>query len=123
MTTVLVIDDNAQIRGLVKRSLSREAYTVLDWANPKEAIAHLEVSDEEIDLAIIDGVMPEMLGPSVATEIERLRPDVPIMLMSGHEAPMFKEFFERPNRHFIAKPFVISDLIARIAAILRPAHD
>jgi two-component system cell cycle sensor histidine kinase/response regulator CckA len=123
MTVVLVIDDNAQIRGLIKRSLSREAYTVLDWANPKDAIAYLETSDDEIELALIDGVMPEMLGPSVAAEIDRLRPDVPIMLMSGHEAPMFKEFFERPNRHFIAKPFVVSDLIARIAAILKSARD
>jgi DNA-binding NtrC family response regulator len=120
MPTVLVIDDNAQIRALVKRSLSREAYSVIDWGNPREAIDYLEHGDEEIDLALIDGVMPEMLGPSVAVEIDRLRPGVPIMLMSGHEAPMFSEFFEKPNRHFIAKPFVIVDLIGRIGAILRP---
>lgn len=118
MTTVLIVDDNQQIRELVKRMLKREGYDVLEWANPRSAIEHLETTQDDISFALIDGVMPEMLGPSVAIEIERLRPGVPIMLMSGHEAPMFREFFERPNRHFIAKPFVIGDLIARISSLI-----
>lgn len=118
MTTVLLVDDNPQIRTLVARSLRREGYDVLEWANPRAAIEYLEQSDDEISLALIDGVMPEMLGPSVAIEIDRLRPGIPIMLMSGHEAPMFAQFFEVPNRHFIAKPFVIADLLSRIATLL-----
>jgi two-component system, cell cycle sensor histidine kinase and response regulator CckA len=63
-------------------------------------------------------VMPQMLGPDVAREISRLRPGVPILLMSGHEAPMFEKFFEHSDRHFIAKPFVIADLLERIKTIV-----
>ncbi len=118
MTTVLLLDDNQQIRELVKRMLKREGYDVLEWANPRSAIEYLETTEEDISFALIDGVMPEMLGPSVAIEIERLRPGIPIMLMSGHEAPMFREFFDRPNRLFIAKPFVIGDLITRNGTLL-----
>ena len=116
--TVVVVDDNQQVRELLRRSLKREGYTVLDWANPRDAITHLEQTDDIISLALVDGVMPEMLGPSVASEFERLRPGLPILLMSGHEAPMFSDFFGPPGRHFIAKPFVLADLIARVHTII-----
>jgi FixJ family two-component response regulator len=115
---VVIIDDNEQIRTLVRRALQSKGYVVLDWANPRAALDHLEKIPEPVTLALIDGVMPQMLGPDVAGELERLRPGLPIMLMSGHEAPMFTQFFEQPNRHFIAKPFVISDLLTRISAIV-----
>lgn len=115
---VVIIDDNEQIRTLVRRALQSSGYIVLDWANPKAALDHLGSIPEPVSLALIDGVMPQMLGPEVAVELERLRPDVAIMMMSGHEAPMFSEFFGRPNRHFIAKPFVVADLLARISGIV-----
>jgi two-component system, cell cycle sensor histidine kinase and response regulator CckA len=111
---IVIIDDNEQIRTLVRRALQSKGYIVLDWANPKAAIDHLAKIPEPVSLALIDGVMPQMLGPDVAGELTKLRPGIPIMLMSGHEAPMFERFFQEPNRHFIAKPFVISDLITRI---------
>jgi DNA-binding NtrC family response regulator len=115
---VVIIDDNEQVRVLVRRALQSKGYVVLDWANPRAALDHLEKIPEPVSLALIDGVMPQMLGPDVAGEIQRLRPGVPIMLMSGHEAPMFNQFFDHPNRHFIAKPFVIADLLTRIASIV-----
>jgi two-component system, cell cycle sensor histidine kinase and response regulator CckA len=111
---IVIIDDNEQIRILVRRALQSRGYIVLDWANPKAALDHLANVPEPVSLALIDGVMPQMLGPDVAGALTKLRPGIPIMLMSGHEAPMFEKFFQEPNRHFIAKPFVISDLIARI---------
>jgi two-component system, cell cycle sensor histidine kinase and response regulator CckA len=115
---IIIVDDNEQIRTLVRRALQASGYIVLDWANPRAAIDHLEKIPEPVSLALIDGVMPQMLGPDVAVEISRLRPGIPILLMSGHEAPMFENFFEVPNRHFIAKPFVIADLVARISTLV-----
>lgn len=118
---IVVIDDNHAVREIVVRALKHVGYQVLDWADPKAAIKHLTLNDDDVSIAVIDGVMPQMLGPAVAGEIHRLRPDVPIMLMSGHEATMFAEFFGRPDHHFIAKPFVIGDLIGRIVAIVGKA--
>jgi DNA-binding NtrC family response regulator len=115
---IIIIDDNEQIRTLVRRALQANGYIVLDWANPRAAIDHLEKIPEPVSLALIDGVMPQMLGPDVAGEVTRLRPGIPILLMSGHEAPMFEQFFQQPNRHFIAKPFVIADLVSRIASLV-----
>ena len=115
---IVIIDDNEQIRQLVRRALQSKGYIVLDWANPKAAIDHLANVPEPVSLALIDGVMPQMLGPDVAGELARLRPGIPVMLMSGHEAPMFEKFFQAENRHFIAKPFVISDLVSRIGTLV-----
>ena len=115
---IVIIDDNEQIRTLVRRAFQSQGYIVLDWANPRAAIDHLEKIPEPVTLALIDGVMPQMLGPDVAGELNRIRPGIPIMLMSGHEAPMFEKFFDHPNRHFIAKPFVISDLMRRIKTLV-----
>jgi DNA-binding NtrC family response regulator len=120
---IVIIDDNEQIRILVRRALQGSGYIVLDWANPKAALDHLEKIPEPVTLALIDGVMPQMLGPDVAGELQRMRPGLPIMLMSGHEAPMFSQFFQAPNRHFIAKPFVIADLIARINSLVEAADN
>lgn len=117
---IVIIDDNEQIRSLVRRALQSKGYIVLDWANPRAALDHLSTIPEPVTLALIDGVMPQMLGPDVAGELSRLRPGIPIMLMSGHEAPMFAQFFEYPDRHFIAKPFVIADLLTRISTIVGP---
>src|SRR5437773_7226146 len=100
---IVLIDDNHGLRELVRRALKGAGYEVLDWADPRAAIHHLARSDDDVSLGLIDGVMPQMLGPAVAAEIRRLRPGVPILLMSGHEAPMFSEFFGQPGHHFIAK--------------------
>jgi CheY-like chemotaxis protein len=116
---IVIIDDNEQSRTLVRRALQSSGYIVLDWANPKAAIDHLANVPEPVTLALVDGVMPQMLGPDVAFELERLRPGIPIMLRSGHEAPMFQDFFGKPNRHFIAKPFVIADLVTRITTLVK----
>lgn len=115
---IVVIDDNHPVRELVRRALANAGYQVMDWADPRAAIEYLAATDAPVALALIDGVMPQMLGPDLAAEIERLRPGVPVMLMSGHEAPMFTEFLGLRGHHYIAKPFVVGDLVARIDAIL-----
>jgi FixJ family two-component response regulator len=116
---IVVIDDNQAIRALVSRAMSGVGYRVKDWANPESALADLRASTEKISLAVIDGVMPQMLGTSVADSLQDLQPDLPILLMSGHEAPMFKDYFSRPRRHFIAKPFVIEDFLLRAAGLIK----
>ncbi len=115
---ILVIDDHHAIREVIRRALTAAGYDVLEWADPEAAVDYLARTDDTIALALVDGVMPQMLGPHVSAEIQRLRPGVPILLMSGHEAPMFSEIFDRPDHHYIAKPFVIRDLVARITRII-----
>ena len=115
---IVVIDDNHSVREVVSRALKKAGYDVMDWADPDAAIDHLASTDDVVSLALVDGVMPQMLGTAAADEIQMLRPGVPILLMSGHEAPMFSDFFGGPGHHYIAKPFVVGDLVARIAAII-----
>jgi CheY-like chemotaxis protein len=116
-STVAVIDDNPMIRDVVRRALSAAGYNVLDWANPETAVEYLAENDEPLALVLMDGVMPQMTGPVAAQQIRTKRPKVPILLMSGHEAPMFADFFGKPGHHYIAKPFVLDDLVGRVKTI------
>jgi two-component system cell cycle sensor histidine kinase/response regulator CckA len=115
--TVVVVDDNPQIREVVRRALAAAGFAVLDWANPEAAVDYLSDHDDPVSLVIVDGVMPQMTGPVAAIQIREKRPDVPILLMSGHEAPMFADFFGRPGHHYIAKPFVVEDLVSRVRSL------
>ena len=114
----MVIDDNSLVRGTVRRVLHHAGYHVEEFANPVEAIEHLKTSPDAVALILIDGVMPQMTGNLASLEMRRLRPHVPIMLMSGHEAGMFRDVVGKPGFHYIAKPFVPEDLIARIKGII-----
>src|SRR3954471_18819809 len=118
MATIVVIDDNQELRGVVKEAMSIAGYPVRDWGNPRAAADFLASSDIAVALVIVDGWMPQMTGPEVATEIRKLRPEVPVLLLSGHGASMFPDFFKDPGHHYMAKPFVITDLIARVRAIV-----
>lgn len=120
---ILVIDDDRAIREVLRKALTHAGYDVLAWGNPEAAVDYLARTDDTIALALVDGVMPQMLGPHVAAEIQRLRPGMPIVLMSGHEATMFSEIFDRVDHHYIAKPFVIADVLSRIAALLSRPPD
>lgn len=115
---IMVIDDNHALRAVVVKALTGAGYRVMDWADPHAAIDHLASTNDHFALAIVDGVMPQMLGPDAVTEIELLRPGVPVLLMSGHEAPMFDSYFGVPGHHYISKPFAIQDFIGRVAAII-----
>ncbi|HEY6220500.1 MAG TPA: response regulator [Gemmatimonadaceae bacterium] len=117
---VAVIDDNQQLRGLVVRALTGVGYRVKEWGNPETAIEQLAQISDEVALVVLDGVMPQMTGPRAADRIFETHPHVPVLLMSGHEAPMFEEFFGKPGHHFIAKPFVVEDFLARVGAIIGP---
>lgn len=115
---VMVVDDNSLVRGTVRRILHHAGYQVSDWADPVAALEHLKSGDQVISLVLIDGVMPQMTGNLAAVEIRRLKPHLPIMLMSGHEAGEFKDVVGKPGYHYIAKPFVAEDLISRIRGII-----
>lgn len=118
MLTIAVIDDNKMLRDSVKRILTAAGYRVRDFGEPESAIEYFRAHCDEVSLLLVDGMMPRMAGPEVAAAILALRPQLPVLLMSGHPASVFSQYFSAPSRHFIAKPFAAADLIRRIAALI-----
>jgi signal transduction histidine kinase/ActR/RegA family two-component response regulator len=111
--TVLLVEDEAQVRSLVRRCLTSKGYAVLDASHGKEA---LEVADEHrgtIQLLLTDVVMPHMSGKELAERMRAQRPDIRVLFFSGHS----DEAIERhgvltPESAFLQKP-VDPDVLLR----------
>jgi len=78
---VLVIDDEQDARALLTETLERESYRVTSVGSPIEALEIL--ATENVDVVLTDLVMPEMTGVSLCERIRGVRPDVPILVVSG----------------------------------------
>jgi CheY-like chemotaxis protein len=82
--TVLVVEDQDQVRTLVRGILDRNGYKVLEASSGGDALVLCEQHLGSIDLLLSDVVMPRMSGPELADRLRRLRPDLKVLLMSGY---------------------------------------
>jgi CheY-like chemotaxis protein len=110
--TILVVEDDPQVRRSVQRILRRYGYKVLVCANGTEAIKLADSETAPIHLLITDLVLPGMSGREVARKLRRMRPDLRVILTSGFEhAPAPPGSFAE-NIVLFRKPFT-GDLLAR----------
>ena len=115
---ILIADDEARIRKLVRDFLVREGYSVLEAENGEEAL-DMFYADKEIDLILLDIMMPKMDGWEVCREIRRYS-DIPIVMLTARSDERDElRGFELGVDEYISKPFSPRILIARVEAILR----
>lgn len=117
--TVLLVEDDAGVRRVATEALKRLGYRVLPGATATEAISLAESFDGPIDLVLTDVVMPDLNGRVLGERIQRLRPQVKVLYMSGY-AP---ETIERhgllgPGFIFIEKPFTLEELARKVRRVL-----
>jgi two-component system, cell cycle sensor histidine kinase and response regulator CckA len=117
--TILVVDDEIAVLSLTTLMLERYGYEVLAAASAKEALHLFEVwPDIEVDLLLVDIVMPEMNGVELASRIRAIRPNLPILYFSAYsEQETLRPVIARTNP-YIAKPFNSIQLTRSIRAIL-----
>jgi nitrogen-specific signal transduction histidine kinase/CheY-like chemotaxis protein len=82
--TLLLVEDDDGVRGLLARLLRRNGYRVVEAWSGEEGLAQFRERSSEIGLAISDIVMPGMEGPELATRLRTLRPGLPVVLISGY---------------------------------------
>ena len=114
---ILVVDDEARMRKLVKDFLTAKNYTVLEASNGEEAL-ELVYTNKNIDLVILDVMMPKMDGWECCREIRKFS-KVPIIMLTakGDESDELLGF-DLGIDDYISKPFSPKILVARIDAIL-----
>ncbi len=113
MTTVLVVDDEPLMRSLMSQVLQQEGFSVFTADGGREALSVFRSHRSEIGLLISDIVMPEMDGPSLAMKLQAECPGLPVLLMSGYcDGSQLSTRFE-----FLAKPFSMPDLLARVRTL------
>jgi two-component system, cell cycle sensor histidine kinase and response regulator CckA len=120
--TILVVDDQHEVRGVARAILQRHGYTVIDVADGEEAIKQVSADGAAIDLLLIDVVLPRMSGQIVAQLIRRRRPSLPVLYMSGYTADAVSRHavLER-DVAFVEKPFTAVRLLQKIRSCLGPA--
>ncbi len=116
--TVLLVEDEAVVRALVREVLEEYGYIVIEAGSGHEALLHCERESGNIDLLVTDVVMPRMGGRELAAEVLRVRPDVKVLYISGY-APWAED--AASDVHFLAKPFTPSALARAVRKILRPS--
>jgi DNA-binding response OmpR family regulator len=114
---VLVVDDDSDIRGLVRELLERQGYEVAEAGNGRDALRALYSSPP--DLVLLDVSMPELDGWETLERIRDLS-DVPVAMLTARAAELEKvRGLKAGADDYITKPFGRQELLARIEAMLR----
>ena len=115
---ILVVDDEARMRKLVKDFLVKDGFEVLEAANGEEAV-DIFFEEKNIELIILDVMMPKLDGWGVCREIRQYS-KVPIIMLTAKSAEKDELLgFELGVDEYISKPFSPKILVARVEAILR----
>ena len=113
--TILLVEDSDVIRDLVANMLAGSGLTVLQASGGEEALALARRGDTPIDLLLTDIVMPEMSGVELADRLERDRPDIRILFMTGYtEVVVAKKGIIGEHRECIGKPFTREQITKRV---------
>ena len=117
--TILVVEDDAGVRGAVISILKSRGYKILEAHGGKAAIELLSKQKDPIPLMLTDVIMPEMSGKELAEKVRLIRPEIKILFLSGYtENVIAHHGVLEPGINFLAKPFTIQSLTQKVREVL-----
>jgi FixJ family two-component response regulator len=114
---IFIVDDEPAVLSCVAEILDSDAYHILTWPSGAEALRQSRAYKGEIHLLLSDFQMPGMSGVELATAMTAERPELKVLLMSGFAEGML---VLNEGWHFLAKPFIASQLRALVSGLARP---
>ncbi len=119
--SILVTDDDAQMRKLLRVALERESFSVEEAIDGYDCLE--KVDEKNFDLVILDIMMPKLEGWGVCREIRREK-NIPIIILSARGEELDRVLgFELGADDYVVKPFSPRELVARTKALLRRSHN
>jgi two-component system cell cycle sensor histidine kinase/response regulator CckA len=115
--TVLLVEDEPMVRVVAERALTRQGYTVITASNGEDALEVIG-RGEPIDLLISDVVMPAMDGPTMVREARKVRPEIPVLFMSGYAEEHLRKSIDIDHVAFLPKPFSVQELAEAARKVL-----
>jgi PAS domain S-box-containing protein len=116
---ILVVEDEESLRRMLSSLLVRSGYEVTVAGNGEEAIQLASETTAPHDLVLTDVVMPGVSGFSVMNELRHAKPDLKVVLMSGHhEEKVTRDRDLAPGTAFLNKPFALGDLLRTVEELL-----
>lgn len=117
--TVLLVEDEPSLRDLIKLSLTGFGFTVLDMPSPADALAFSRKHTGPLHLLLTDVIMPGMDGPALAKQVQKERPDIKVLFMSGYATNfIMHDGVVDPGTNFLEKPFHPRNLLSKVREVL-----
>jgi two-component system cell cycle sensor histidine kinase/response regulator CckA len=119
--TVLVLDDEPDVRKLVSALLTSNGYTVLTADNGENAIKAFKKRKQPVDLLLLDVVSPGLPGPVVAERLAGLQPGLRVLFMSGYDdTSVVRRYVVEKGFALLKKPFTPDELAKKVREVLEP---
>ncbi|MEJ5364077.1 MAG: response regulator [Desulfosoma sp.] len=116
---IVVVDDEPMLVEMTRHMLGLLGYTVTGFSDPEQALAYVKAHADATDLVITDLTMPKLTGPKLAQAIREIRPDLPMVLMSGYgEGVMESKARSLGFAAFLKKPYGALDLATTVRSAL-----
>jgi CheY-like chemotaxis protein len=116
---ILLVEDEPAVQLLERRVLEMGRYEVLIASSGEEALGVIDRFERQIDLLVTDVVMPGMSGRVLAEAVNRRRPGIPTLFLSGYTPDeVLKEGVRTEEAHFLQKPFTPSSLLSKVRDVL-----
>ena len=117
--TILLVEDDAQLRQLSSSVLAHCGYEMLVAASPEEGVAICKENHHDIRLLITDVVMPRMNGRQLAEQVAQISPNIRVLYISGYTSNAIVHYgVVDPGLWFLPKPFSLSSLVAKVREVL-----
>ncbi|MDH5669042.1 MAG: response regulator [Nitrospira sp.] len=117
--TILLVEDDEQLRTLAQRILTQKGYEVLAVPDGQTALEQYKRYKKRINLLLVDIVMPKMRGSELAEHLTALQPDLKVLFMSGYPSDsLAAEDSLGQHRGFLQKPFIPSKLLETVRELL-----
>lgn len=118
--TVLLADDNPEIRSIIGDILSISGYIVIEAVDGKDGIEKFVEHQDKIALLVLDMVMPRKNGREAYEEIRRIKPDIKALFISGYARDVILDEWAHRDVtvEYLAKPFFPKELLQKIRKIL-----
>ncbi len=118
--TILVVEDETDLRKMIVQALERRGYNVLEASNGDEAVKVVQDGNSSVRILLTDIVMPGMPGPDAVQKILPLAPNLKVIYMSGYtDNAMFHQKLLHTGSVFIQKPFTADNLEEKVRAALK----
>jgi PAS domain S-box-containing protein len=116
--TVLVAEDDKNVRDLIMAALEKTGYTVLEAADGEDAVNVFKENKDAIQILLFDIVMPKMNGIEAYKEIRLLNPDIKVLFMSGYPSGIMERFKLDEEVEFLSKPVLPREIIMKVRETL-----
>jgi CheY-like chemotaxis protein len=117
--TILLVEDEAAVRGLASRILEKQGYRVIAAQHGREAMEIASKEEGHIHLVLTDVVMPGMNGRGLVERLSGIRPRIKSLYMSGYtDDDIIRRGFIEPSKSFLQKPFTSDALLQTVRKVL-----